>query len=155
MKKTRVAVSLVMVMLLSLLLAVGAFADTKPNLDWGTAMYQISISQNTDKHTTIKGCQYILSLKSSTSPGTVDGWFGSQTKASVQAYQSAHGLSSDGIVGFYTWRSLKGNLGIYQDDSYCTSYYVVNNSDPYDYNKDYFEHFSDGRWTYKGSKMSK
>lgn len=34
---------------------------------------------------------------------TVDGTFGSQTASTVQAFQSAHGLSVDGVVGQQTW----------------------------------------------------
>jgi peptidoglycan hydrolase-like protein with peptidoglycan-binding domain len=37
------------------------------------------------------------------SPGAIDGDFGPQTKASVQGYQTLHGLIADGIVGDRTW----------------------------------------------------
>ena len=37
---------------------------------------------------------------------TVDGSFGSQTEASVKAYQKAKGLTVDGICGQQTWTSL-------------------------------------------------
>lgn len=37
---------------------------------------------------------------------TVDGIFGSRTKAKVVAYQKAHNLTPDGIVGAKTWASL-------------------------------------------------
>lgn len=40
------------------------------------------------------------------SPGGADGIFGANTKAAVQRYQRAHGLSADGIVGNNTGRSL-------------------------------------------------
>jgi peptidoglycan hydrolase-like protein with peptidoglycan-binding domain len=38
-----------------------------------------------------------------TTPGTIDGNFGSQTKASVMAFQVWGGVSSDGVVGDQTW----------------------------------------------------
>lgn len=37
---------------------------------------------------------------------SVDGDFGSKTEAAVKAYQSAHGLVADGIVGAKTWVAL-------------------------------------------------
>ena len=41
------------------------------------------------------------------STGGLDGIFGTQTYNAVRAYQSSVGLSSDGIVGCNTWRSLQ------------------------------------------------
>ncbi|MEJ6708892.1 MAG: peptidoglycan-binding domain-containing protein [Amylibacter sp.] len=37
---------------------------------------------------------------------TVDGDYGSATKAAVKQFQSAHSLSSDGVIGRNTWSSL-------------------------------------------------
>lgn len=42
-------------------------------------------------------------------PGGVDGVYGAKTKAAVTAYQRAHGLSRDGVVGAATSRSLFGS----------------------------------------------
>lgn len=39
---------------------------------------------------------------------TVDGKFGTNTDYAVKAYQKAHGLKEDGIVGAHTWKSLLG-----------------------------------------------
>lgn len=38
--------------------------------------------------------------------GSVDGIFGSKTKAAVLAFQKANGLGVDGIVGPLTWAKL-------------------------------------------------
>ena len=38
--------------------------------------------------------------------GGLDGIFGSLTENAVRAYQQSRGLTSDGIVGCNTWRSL-------------------------------------------------
>jgi peptidoglycan hydrolase-like protein with peptidoglycan-binding domain len=37
------------------------------------------------------------------SPGAIDGSFGPNTKASVQAFQTWGGVAADGIVGDQTW----------------------------------------------------
>lgn len=42
--------------------------------------------------------------------GGLDGIFGSQTEIAVRNYQRSRGLSSDGIVGCNTWRSLQENV---------------------------------------------
>ena len=42
--------------------------------------------------------------------GGLDGIFGSRTFNAVKSYQSSRGLSSDGIVGCNTWRSLQENV---------------------------------------------
>jgi putative peptidoglycan binding protein len=39
-------------------------------------------------------------------PITIDGGFGPQTQAAVEAFQSTHGLAVDGVVGDLTWRAL-------------------------------------------------
>jgi hypothetical protein len=39
----------------------------------------------------------------------VDGWFGNDTEVAVMAFQRAHGIKDDGIVGDDTWRALGEN----------------------------------------------
>lgn len=40
--------------------------------------------------------------------GPVDGLFGPQTQAAIQAFQKTKGLIPDGIVGPLTWQALQG-----------------------------------------------
>jgi murein L,D-transpeptidase YcbB/YkuD len=49
----------------------------------------------------VRTVQYLLTDHGH--PVTVDGVFGSQTKAAVEAFQTAHGLAVDGVVGDETW----------------------------------------------------
>lgn len=61
-----------------------------------------------NKGTQVKVLQWLLN-DNGFDCGTVDGIFGAKTLASVKAYQKAHGLTADGIVGRNTWtRLLRG-----------------------------------------------
>ena len=55
----------------------------------------------------VRSLQQVLSNGASgqwnTSPGAIDGNFGPNTKASVQAFQTWGGVAADGIVGDQTW----------------------------------------------------
>ena len=42
--------------------------------------------------------------------GGLDGVFGEETENAVRRYQTSRGLSSDGIIGCNTWRSLQENV---------------------------------------------
>jgi peptidoglycan hydrolase-like protein with peptidoglycan-binding domain len=39
-------------------------------------------------------------------PGAIDGQFGSRTEAAVKAFQRAHGIAVDGVVGDITWLNI-------------------------------------------------
>jgi murein L,D-transpeptidase YcbB/YkuD len=60
--------------------------------------------QEGSKGEDVKSVQYLLTEQGH--PLVVDGLFGQLTKAAVQAFQSAHGLPADGIVGNQTWPQL-------------------------------------------------
>jgi len=53
----------------------------------------------------VRTIQYLLRQAGQTTVG-VDGNFGSGTEAAVIAFQSAHGLTPDGVVGGLTWSAL-------------------------------------------------
>lgn len=55
--------------------------------------------------TQVKVLQWLLSMNGY-NVGTVDGIFGANTQKAVKAYQTAKGLSSDGVVGKQTWSKL-------------------------------------------------
>jgi lysozyme family protein len=60
--------------------------------------------QSGDSGENVRTVQYLLNAHGATL--TVDGAFGAATKAAVKSFQSAHGLTSDGIVGNSTWPKL-------------------------------------------------
>ena len=41
------------------------------------------------------------------SPGALDGDFGSKTESAVKAFQAAVGLTADGVAGVDTWKALE------------------------------------------------
>lgn len=44
------------------------------------------------------------------STGSLDGIFGANTENAVKRYQTSRGLTSDGIIGCNTWRSLQEDV---------------------------------------------
>jgi peptidoglycan hydrolase-like protein with peptidoglycan-binding domain len=53
---------------------------------------------------TVRSLQYLLDARGA--KVTVDGVFGAKTKAAVVAFQRAHHLTADGVVGKQTWGAL-------------------------------------------------
>jgi N-acetyl-anhydromuramyl-L-alanine amidase AmpD len=53
----------------------------------------------------VRAAQYLLNQQGHNA-GTVDGIFGSGTTAAVKSFQTAKGLTSDGVVGARTWTAL-------------------------------------------------
>jgi peptidoglycan hydrolase-like protein with peptidoglycan-binding domain len=58
-----------------------------------------------NKGTQVKQLQQILS-NLGYNPGPIDGIFGPKTDSAVRAFQSAHNLVVNGIVGNTTWTAL-------------------------------------------------
>ena len=53
----------------------------------------------------VRAAQYLL-VNVYNATIAVDGIFGSGTRGAVQAFQTAHNLTSDGVVGQNTWKAL-------------------------------------------------
>jgi len=62
------------------------------------------LMQEGSKGEDVKSVQYLLTQQGH--PLAVDGLFGPLVKAAVEAFQAAHGLAADGIVGNQTWPQL-------------------------------------------------
>lgn len=58
-----------------------------------------------DKGDAVRAAQYLL-VNVYNFTFTIDGVFGSSTRGAVQTFQTAHNLSSDGVVGQNTWKAL-------------------------------------------------
>lgn len=88
-------------------------------------------SMNTTQYSpgTKKGNSYAIQTiikRLGYNPGTVDGYFGDNTKSAVKKYQTNNGLTSDGIVGLGTWTELGGEL------TGTTTRNILRNSDSVD-----------------------
>lgn len=51
----------------------------------------------------------------------VDGYYGSNTESAVRIWQSAHGISADGIVGRHTWETFAGQKLVAKNGGSATS----------------------------------
>ncbi len=70
----------------------------------GSTETALPVLRNGSSGTAVRTLQYML--RASGRPVTADGVFGSGTESAVRSYQSAHGLSVDGVVGNDTWYSI-------------------------------------------------
>ena len=70
-----------------------------------SVVYDMKTLRNGSKGTQVMVLQYLLNAKGYEA-GKDDGIFGAKTLAAVKAFQKAHGLSMDGIVGKNTWSKL-------------------------------------------------
>ena len=68
------------------------------------------LQEGDTNHAQVKRLQQALTALGF-SPGKADGSFGPSTKTEVEDFQSAHGLSPDGVVGTQTLKALKQALG--------------------------------------------
>lgn len=71
----------------------------------GSEVFTMKTLRKGDKGTQVKVLQWLLN-DNGFDCGTADGIYGSKTLAAVKAYQKAHGLTTDGIVGRNTWTQL-------------------------------------------------
>jgi N-acetyl-anhydromuramyl-L-alanine amidase AmpD len=70
----------------------------------GTPMRTWPLVQRGDSGERVRSAQYLLRARGYSL--TADGLFGSGTESAVRSFQSARGLSADGIVGAQTWEAL-------------------------------------------------
>ena len=63
------------------------------------------VLRNGSRGTQVKVLQYLL-IDAGFDCGKVDGIVGKNTTAAVKAFQTAHSLTADGIVGAKTWAAL-------------------------------------------------
>ncbi|MFM6847738.1 MAG: phage tail tip lysozyme [Terrabacter sp.] len=70
----------------------------------GATETALPVLRNGSSGAAVRTLQYML--RASGRSVTADGLFGSGTESAVRSYQSAHGLSVDGVVGNNTWYSI-------------------------------------------------
>lgn len=73
--------------------------------DNGSGVVTMKTLRKNNKGTQVKVLQWLLN-ENGFDCGNADGIFGAKTLAAVKAYQKAHGLAADGIVGRNTWTSI-------------------------------------------------
>lgn len=71
----------------------------------GSEVFTMETLRKGSKGTQVKVLQFMLYVNGFEC-GNADGIFGAKTLAAVKAYQKAHGLTTDGIVGRNTWKSI-------------------------------------------------
>ena len=79
------------------LTAVATNSNSMPTVRFGSSGTNVKTMQ-----------QYLVDLGYSLPRFGVDGYFGSETRSAVTAFQAANGLSQDGVCGPLTWAALLG-----------------------------------------------
>lgn len=92
-----------------------------PNFYWSTSFPTLGQGAH---NSYVYGIQVFCTYESSRSPEGIDGIFGPNTKASVQALQRYYGVTADGIVGPITWGRMHSSLqnATYDPPLYCSYY---------------------------------
>lgn len=80
-------------------------AVARPEYEVETVTITLDVLQHGDRGEQVKTLQRLLTVLGHDTKGT-DGIFGNNTLAAVKAFQTAEGLSADGIVGAKTWNAL-------------------------------------------------
>lgn len=80
-------------------------APTENPADAGDGASPLLVLRNGSRGTQVKVLQYLL-IDAGFDCGKVDGIVGKNTIAAVKAFQTAHSLTADGIVGAKTWAAL-------------------------------------------------
>lgn len=75
---------------------------------WGSECEAVAAKAIVKKRTTTYKYMNLTRIVQKAVGCTVDGKFGSNTKAAVIAYQKNHGLTADGCVGLNTWKKILG-----------------------------------------------
>ena len=109
MKLKVIAFILCGILLISSISFASAVAESPdpPPCGWGSFPEQKTSSYTTDY---TRALQTVAKYYNPSSI-TIDGSFGTATKNAVKKYQSYQSLSSDGIVGYDTWTSMRMRLG--------------------------------------------
>ena len=117
MKKKKILAT-IFVLVLFLGIATQALAVGDYTVEWEAMPIQ-KMSSHTEKPT--KAIQHYMLYWNWDSHdyiyngGGMDGNFGNATKNAVKAFQSSRGITSDGIVGRATWRTMYNNLTYNRD----------------------------------------
>lgn len=83
---------------------------------------------NGTRHQGVKSWQNILWIDGRlSSTGEIDGIFGSVTNSATRNWQSGHGLTADGWVGYNTWYRARNGSHTYRlaDNSTATTYHLT------------------------------
>lgn len=83
------------------------WANDTASPSWGSNCWIGSVDLTGGNYVT--GVQRILAGNGS-SPGSIDGVYGTNTSNAIKCFQGKFGLSIDGIVGTNTWQALRNHI---------------------------------------------